>query len=399
MSGVTLDNLPTYTAVKAAFETISELPFCSGTVPLDPTNAALFFRSGDGAGTYRVVNFLDTNEDQLSSLVNACQPATFGVDKKDVLDESYRKAVKMDSVDFAAQFSPVTSGVLKAVCEELLQRSADQEPVQIELYKLNVYGPGSFFKAHVDTPRSDKMFGSLVVVLPTVHAGGSLIFHHRGQEHTFDTAQAIFSQESPQVAFVAFYSDIEHGVSVVSSGYRITLTYNLYFSEQPSARTAFGIVPEQDPLLQMKQALSALIDDPQFLPQGGLIGFGLSHKSLGLSVSLKVFYSNQTIGQEATRYCLLDFFADLQCAMEIEGDVMDYFQDSCDGTIVYDAGDPSVEHAEGKPIVWIKPLCESNSFQQPFVAYGNEASIHFAWGDVCLVVRIGVEDEENSESE
>jgi hypothetical protein len=37
-------------------------------------------------------------------LSDACQPATFGVNKEDVLDESYRKAGKMDVTDFATNF-------------------------------------------------------------------------------------------------------------------------------------------------------------------------------------------------------------------------------------------------------------------------------------------------------
>lgn len=52
-------------------------------------------------------------------------------------------------------------------------------------------GPGSFFKAHVDTPRSDTMFGSLVIVLPTRHEGGSLVFRHHGNEELVDTAKLV----------------------------------------------------------------------------------------------------------------------------------------------------------------------------------------------------------------
>jgi len=43
-------------------------------------------------------------------------------------------------------------------------------------------GPGGFFKAHVDTPRGATVFGSLVVILPTVHEGGALILRQGGEE-------------------------------------------------------------------------------------------------------------------------------------------------------------------------------------------------------------------------
>ena len=48
----------------------------------------------------------------------------------------------------------------------------NQRGVRAELYKLNVYSaPSGKFKAHVDTPRSEKQFGSLVVCLPVAHEG------------------------------------------------------------------------------------------------------------------------------------------------------------------------------------------------------------------------------------
>lgn len=34
------------------------------------------------------------------------------------------------------------------------------------------------FKPHVDTPRSELQFGSLVVCLPTAHKGGQLVVQH-----------------------------------------------------------------------------------------------------------------------------------------------------------------------------------------------------------------------------
>jgi hypothetical protein len=72
------------------------------------------------------------------------------------------------------------------------------------------------------------MFGSLVVVFPSRREGGALILRHGGQEWTFDSAEAVRAHDSPAIAYVAFYSDVEHEVTVVRSGYRVTLTYNLY---------------------------------------------------------------------------------------------------------------------------------------------------------------------------
>jgi len=59
------------------------------------------------------------------------------------------------------------------------------------------------------------MIGSLVVIFPTPHQGGTLILRHDGQEYTFDSGLELPRVEKPSVGFVAFYSDVEHEVTVV----------------------------------------------------------------------------------------------------------------------------------------------------------------------------------------
>lgn len=92
-------------------------------------------------------------------------------------------------------------------------------------------GKDSFFRAHQDTPRGAKMFGSLVLVFPTPHEGGSLVLRHEGKEWSFDSAKVLAEQPSPSIGYVAFFSDVEHEVLPVKSGYRVTITYNLYFGD------------------------------------------------------------------------------------------------------------------------------------------------------------------------
>jgi hypothetical protein len=70
----------------------------------------------------------------------ACEPATFGVNQKDVLDESYRKARKLDVANFATTFELRKSGIMDVVRAALLEGHDSNRPVEAELYKLNVYG-------------------------------------------------------------------------------------------------------------------------------------------------------------------------------------------------------------------------------------------------------------------
>jgi phospholipase C len=94
---------------------------------------------------------------------------------------------------------------------------------------LQIYAaPSGFFKSHVDTPRSNRQFGSLVVSLPCYHKGGQLIVRHAQNTHTFDWGIDVKGVSSSAIQWAAFYSDCEHKVLEVTEGYRITLTYNLY---------------------------------------------------------------------------------------------------------------------------------------------------------------------------
>lgn len=118
------------------------------------------------------------------------------------------------------------------------------------------------------------MFGSLVVVYPTPHEGGSLIFREGEAEWTFDSAQAVAEHEgSPCVAYATFFSDVDHEVAMVSSGYRLTVTYNLYVVD---STPALATPPSSNRLL-FKSAFEHVLKDPTFLPEGGYLGFGLRH--------------------------------------------------------------------------------------------------------------------------
>jgi len=139
--------------------------------------------------------------------------------------------------------------------------------------KIVVVGKGDFFKAHKDTPRSQDMFGSLVVVLPILHEGGQFVLRQGDKEWTIDFADKFATATEPSVCFVAFFSDIEHEVLPVTSGYRVTLTYNLYHKPVHPSTSSIP-TPFQ---LKLKQALVDLVNDQSKLPKGGYLGFGLIH--------------------------------------------------------------------------------------------------------------------------
>ncbi|KAF2418794.1 hypothetical protein EJ08DRAFT_599213 [Tothia fuscella] len=216
----------------------------------------------------------DTAAASLNALINSCQPATFGLGGQDVYDENYRKAIKLDEESFSTNFDPHSAGMIDVIGQVLLPAVNDRaRGVQAELYKLNIYSaPSGMFHAHVDTPRSESQFGSLVVCLPCPHQDGALVVRHKGDEMKFDWAVS-----SPgQVQWAAFYGDCEHEVLEVTSGHRVTLTYNLY------ATRGNGLLAGECNILDPKQlplytALKQLVELPGYMENGRQLGIGCEH--------------------------------------------------------------------------------------------------------------------------
>uniref|UniRef100_A0A0W0GCS6 Fe2OG dioxygenase domain-containing protein n=1 Tax=Moniliophthora roreri TaxID=221103 RepID=A0A0W0GCS6_MONRR len=192
----------------------------------------------------------NASADQLAKLISACEAAPFGHGPESVLDESYRKALKMELSQFAMPPDLASTDIFHKVQKELVDTNkAMKRHVRTELCKLNVYGTlklrirsrskliycfqnkGAFFKLHKDPPRTENMFGSLVIIFPTAHKGGQLILSENGSVWTFDAPEALIEStpSTPEVALVVFYSNVTHKVKPVTKGARVTLTYNLYF--------------------------------------------------------------------------------------------------------------------------------------------------------------------------
>jgi len=289
------------------------------------------------------------------------------------------------------------------------------------------------------------MIGSLVIIFPTPHKGGSLLLRHDGQEYTFNPSLEFSHIKKPSVAYVAFYSDVEHEVTVVESGYRVSLTYNLYVCDATQQQNIQSVPSDSVMLseLKFKQALSDLLDEKTFLPKGGNIGFGLLHQypvsktqgslervihclkgsdaairrvcaSLGLDLKPKVLYKDsETRGHVMT---LVDEFVETDY---IEESLEDFLCSS--GFIVKSRGlkengggefEIDVERYYGnastfrnEEVWWLTKRTELTRQRTDYVAYGNEAELTHTYGDVILIANVGgpgnrqTEESEASESD
>jgi 2OG-Fe(II) oxygenase superfamily len=375
----------------------------------------------------------------LEQLAQACEPASFGKDHEDAFDETYRKAEKMDSECFSPMLDLCHTDVMKIIRGYLLEGTQSTKNIKTEIYKLNVYGTlnlhsphssltlfcpgrGSFFKPHVDTPRSEKMFGSLVIVFPSPHEGGALLLRHRGHEWIFDSGQALAANRDkgqPSIGYVAFFSDIEHEVAPVTSGHRITLTYNLYFDDGGPV-SANDAVPERlnTPKLAnesaFRETFTALLENPEFLADGGGLAFGLRHVypinddithvySVLKGSDAVVYQTVRALGYEPVLYV---YYEETQREGMIIDNVISFEhagEEDFTADIVYRAGGilvtqggekaPMNDHGQyGTPeqVEWVTPVTEFNCQKDAFATlYGNEPCLSWAYGNECLVVRIG----------
>ena len=193
---------------------------CGGTIP-EVKSVDLVYKKENGDWCSKPLQLpADLADEKLQVFLASCSTAGFGIGGEAVTDKTYRDALKLEPECFHASFEIANTFVLDYIYRIMSLSS----PIRAELYMLNVYSTGGHFKSHVDTPRSKDMFGSLVVCLPSEFTGGALVTRHQGREVTFDWSS------STTTHWAAFFSDVEHEVLPVTSGHRITLTYNLYYS-------------------------------------------------------------------------------------------------------------------------------------------------------------------------
>jgi hypothetical protein len=248
-------------------------PFaCGGSVAV-PGPVALRFRDGARfvADAHESSPF--TAADPLAPLLQRCQQAPFGSGRTTRYDRRVRDALQLLAKGGAFTvegFDPAASGVLEAVRATLAPD--DPNALVAELYGVNVYSTGGHFVPHKDTPRGADMLGTLVVCLPVPFSGGELEVTHDGVTKTFAWSNGRRSgPTSGELAWAAFFGDVDHEVKKIWSGHRVTLTWLL--------RRGAGLprTVREAPGDPFSEALSAALGDPGFMANGGVIGFRCEH--------------------------------------------------------------------------------------------------------------------------
>ncbi|KAJ7203498.1 hypothetical protein GGX14DRAFT_461354 [Mycena pura] len=442
-------------SVKDPFQTLQaaldgDVAYTCGVQPIKAEDLCVYYKLKTGPGhekNARSINLdVEVSEEELEQLAAACDPAPFGLDDKDVLDEKVRKAGKIDVENFVARFDVSAAGIVDAITPQILSGEKSNSVLRAEMYKLNVYGPGCFFKPHQDTPRAQNMIGSLVIFFPTAHEGGELVLTHGEDKFTFDSAAELVNHKSgPAVAYIAFFSDVKHEVLPVRSGHRVTLTYNLFVDHAESGALTLPHVVPTPVEREFESGLVSLLDDRTFLPKGGFLGFGLAYKypmptldecqlppmlhllkgrdarirtaatRLGLPVHAKIVYDAGSWGDEDITV-LMDHPVDADEHSE-DMDEEEIAQITGEGVkireelrrkqagpdsgaeTVHEAAHSSREETDAhsdsdsdsgaKTVHWVTPANEMMSIHTPSGSYfGNNGGVDYIYGNVALFVEV-----------
>ena len=152
-------------------------------------------------------------------LLGLGRPARFGRGEQTVTDPDVRDTWEIPKHLVRAEWNGAAlKDVLATVKEELGLPNAAE--LTADLHSLLVYETNQHFLAHQDSEKDDAMVGTLVVTLPSSYTGGELMVGHNEEWKAYRGSKTALS-------LVAFYADCRHEVLRVTSGYRITLTYNL----------------------------------------------------------------------------------------------------------------------------------------------------------------------------
>lgn len=159
---------------------------------------------------------------QAARLIAVAERAPYGRGADTLVDTAVRRTwqIGADRVRIQGRHWPT---MLDGVVERAANGLGAGAGVEAELYKLLVYDEGSFFLNHRDTEKAPGMFGTLIVALPSLHAGGELVIRHREREVRLDLRRSDLSE----LAWAAFYADCVHEVLPITSGCRLVLVYNL----------------------------------------------------------------------------------------------------------------------------------------------------------------------------
>ena len=135
-----------------------------------------------------------------------------------------------DNIEFR---NPQWNEQLVNLTDRVAKDLSCEKKIVAHLHKLYLFKTGSFIAKHVISDGDPNRFGSLIIQLPSIYAGGDLVVYDRvkSTKRIFD-----FGMQSNEAEFTIQYAaykvDMENEVMRVSAGYRVLLVYSLKWQEE-----------------------------------------------------------------------------------------------------------------------------------------------------------------------
>jgi hypothetical protein len=210
------------------------------------------------------------------AIAHICSPSPFGKGSHTVVDASVRKTWELDFTSFECR-NPAWVVYLDSIVKQTIEELGVQVSTRAERYKLLLYEKGAFFKAHKDSEKSPGMFGTLVICLPSEHSGGEVHLIRGGKMSVLETAK----HSQYDLSTLAWYSDVQHEIKPVTSGYRLVLTYNLLQDQGIPRQTASMLDESHERLERLLR-----VWNKDFYPIDKLI-YPLEHQYTDASLNVK----------------------------------------------------------------------------------------------------------------
>ena len=180
----------------------------------------MFESRGDSCAT-------DDPDALVAWLTTHAEPAPFGHQGQTKLDTNVRSTLRVKSRGNTAISGLEVAAIAQRVDEALATRHC----VSATLLDVLVYPTGGKFLRHKDTPRNGRQLGTLIIEIPVAHEGGALVLQDGDQHATIDWSGK--PRDRGALRWVALFGDVDHTITEVTSGTRVTLVYTLTLTDQP----------------------------------------------------------------------------------------------------------------------------------------------------------------------
>ncbi|KAK1978162.1 2OG-Fe(II) oxygenase [Colletotrichum cereale] len=217
---------------------------------------------------------LPLTPDHAELIKGACRQAPFGKGDDTLVDTSVRNTWELEHHQFEL-LNPEWSAFLVRVGAESA-RGLGLMKIGLKPHKLLLYEKGSFFKRHKDTEKERGMVGTLVVCLPSEHAGGDVHVRFGSKERSYSTGPT----SRFDLTALAWYSDVSHEVKELEAGYRLALTYNIV--QNDSKKQSAGFLGQQ-----AQQIKKFLVEWRAMFPNKEKLIHPLDHKYSEASLSMR----------------------------------------------------------------------------------------------------------------